>query len=131
MITNKMSLSEMRKELKESRKSMLPPISKMSKTQVAVELEKMKGSIAKVVVPVMEEKKVEKKAVKPKVEDVPSAPAVLEKKVKAEKVAVEKKEKVVAVEKEEKMVPSKYIKGSDAAKQRMAAIRSARGKKTE
>jgi hypothetical protein len=111
----------------------------MSKTQVAVELEKMKGSIAKVVVPVMEEKKVEKKvkAVKPKVEDVPSAPAVLEKvakkvaepKVKAEKkVAVEKK----AVEpKEEKQTPSKYIKGSAEAKERMAAIRSARGKKTE
>jgi hypothetical protein len=126
-----MSLSEMRKELKESRKSMLPPISKMSKTQVAVELEKMKGSIAKVSVPVMEEKKVEKKvkAVKPKVEDVPSAPAVLEK--VAKKVAVEKKEKVVAVKKEEKMVPSKYIKGSAEAKERMAAIRSARGKKTE
>jgi hypothetical protein len=109
---------------------MLPPISKMSKTQVAVELEKMKGSIAKVVVPVMEEKKVavEKKvkAVKPKVEDVPSAPAVLEK--VAKKVAVEKK----AVEpKEEKQVPSKYIKGSDAAKQRMQEIRAKRGKKTE
>jgi TFIIF-interacting CTD phosphatase-like protein len=103
----------------------------MSKSQVAVELEKMRGSVAKVSVPVVEEKKVavEKKEKKEKVVDVPSAPAVLEK--VAKKVAVEKKEKVVAVEKEEKMVPSKYIKGSDAAKERMAEIRSRRGKKTE
>ena len=129
------SLADMRKELKESRKGMMPvPISKMSKSQVAVELEKMRGSVAKVSVPVVEKAVVVEKKVKAekkeKVVDVPSAPAVLEK--VAKKVAEPKiKAEKVAEPKEEKMVPSKYIKGSQEAKDRMAEIRSRRGKKTE
>lgn len=121
-----MSLADLRKELKNLRKEAMPtPVSRMQKTAVAMELERLRGrSVAKV--------------------EVPSAPAVLEKIAKpiAEKKekVVEKKEKVAekpkaekkpVVEKEEKYVPSKFVKGSQEAKDRMAEIRSKKGKKTE
>lgn len=114
-----MSLSDLRKELKNLRKEAMPtPVSRMKKTEVAMELERLRGlgrSAAK------------------KVEETPSAPAALEKVAKkvVEKKVVEKKEKAPKAEapKEEKHVPTKYIKGSQEAKDRMAAIRAKKGQK--
>lgn len=70
-----------------------------------------------------------------KVEETPSAPAVMEK--VAKKVVAEKKEEKVKAEKpkkevaqkEEKHIPTKYIKGSQEAKDRMAQIRAKKGTK--
>ena len=69
--------------------------------------------------------------------DVPTAPAKLE---KISKPVVEKKEKKEEAPKapkvkkedapkEEKYVPSKFVKGSQEAKDRMAAIRAKKGQK--
>ena len=120
-----MSLSDLRKELKSLRKDAMPtPVSRMKKTEVATELERLRGigrsskSVASV--------------------DVPTAPAKLEKISKP----VEKKEKKeeapkapkVKVEKpvaEAPYVPSKFVKGSQEAKDRMAAIRAKKGKKSD
>ena len=123
-----MSLSDLRKELKSLRKDAMPtPVSRMKKTEVAMELERIRGlgrsskSVAAVEVPTAPaklekiSKPVEKKVVEKKVE-APKAP-------KAPKV-----EKAVV---EEKYVPSKFVKGSQEAKDRMAAIRAKKGKKSE
>ena len=119
-----MSLSDLRKELKMLRKDTMPtPISRMKKTEVAMELERLRGlgrsskSVANV--------------------EVPTAPASLEKVAKkvAEKPKVEKpkteKPKKEEAPKEEKYVPSKFIKGSQEAKDRMAAIRAKKGQKKQ
>lgn len=114
-----MSLSDLRKELKNLRKEAMPtPVSRMKKTEVAMELERLRGlgrSAAK------------------KVEETPSAPAALEKVAKkvVEKKVVEKAPKAPKAEapKEEKSIPTKYIKGSQEAKDRMAAIRARKGQK--
>lgn len=117
-----MSLSDLRKELKSLRKETMPtPVSRMKKTEVAMELERLRGlgrGSAK------------------KVEETPSAPAALEKVAKkvVEKKVEEKKEKPVKEKKvetpkEEKYVPSKFVKGSQEAKDRMAAIRAKKGTK--
>ena len=94
------------------------PVSRMKKTEVAMELERLRGL---------------SRASAKKVEETPTAPAKLEKVVK-EKVVKEKaveKPKVSAKqeEKEEKYVPTKYIKGSAEAKERMAMIRAKKGAK--
>lgn len=121
-----MSLADLRKELKMLRKEAMPtPVSRMQKTQVAMELERLRGlgrgskSVATV--------------------EVPSAPAALEKVAKkvaekkeekpVEKKVVEKKVKVAEAPKDEKYVPSKFVKGSVEAKERMAAIRARKGQK--
>lgn len=132
-----MSLSDLRKELKELRKSAMPtPVSKMRKADVSRELERLKGLHSK------EEKKVEavmekEKVAKPIVEKVKK---VQEKEhAKQEKVvekATEKKakkpaEKKPVEKKEEAHKPSKYIKGSAEAKEHMAKIRASRSKKDE
>ena len=123
-----MSLADLRKELKQLRKEAMPvPISRLKKTDVAMELERLRGqgratkSVASVDVPTAPaklekiSKPVEKKVVEKKVE-APKAP----KAPKAEKPVVE-----------EKYVPSKFVKGSQEAKDRMAAIRAKKGKKDE
>lgn len=99
------------------------PVSRMKKTEVAMELERLRGlgrGSAK------------------KVEESPSAPAALEKvakkvSVKEEKPKVEKPkaEKKAEAPKEEKYVPSKFVKGSQEAKDRMAAIRAKKGQKKQ
>lgn len=115
-----MSLTDLRKELKNLRKEAMPtPVSRMKKTEVAMELERLRG--------------LSRTAVAKKVEETPSAPAKLEKIAKP----VEKKEKKEAAPKapkaealkEEKYVPSKFVKGSQEAKDRMAAIRAKKGQK--
>ena len=121
-----MSLADLRKELKSLRKDTMPvPVSRMKKTDVAMELERLRGlgRTSKSVQSV----------------EVPSAPASLEKVAKkvAEKKPVEEKkpkaEKKVAIKeeapKEEKYTPSKFVKGSQEAKDRMAAIRAKKGQK--
>jgi len=113
-----MSLTDLRKELKNLRKEAMPtPVSRMKKTEVATELERLRGlgrgskSVASVEVPTAPAKIT--KPVEKKEEKAPKAP-------KAKKE--EKKE-------EEKYVPSKFVKGSQEAKDRMAAIRSKKGQK--
>ena len=129
-----MSLSELRKELKELRKSAMPtPVSKMRKADVSRELERLKGLHSK------EEKKVEavmekEKVAKPIVEKVKK---VQEKEHAKQEKVVEKKpakkvaEKKPVEKKEEAHKPSKYIKGSAEAKEHMAKIRASRSKKDE
>lgn len=116
-----MSLSDLRKELKSLRKETMPtPVSRMKKTEVAMELERLRG-LGRV-------------AAK-KVEETPSAPAVLEKVAKKVVEKKEEKPKKVAekkkedAQKEEKYVPSKFVKGSAEAKERMALIRAKKGQK--
>lgn len=118
-----MSLSDLRKELKNLRKEAMPtPVSRMKKTEVAMELERLRGL---------------SRGAK-KVEETPSAPAVVEKVAKkvAEKKVEEKpkapkaeKPKKEEAPKEEKYTPSKFVKGSQEAKDRMAAIRAKKGTK--
>lgn len=119
-----MSLTDLRKELKNLRKEAMPtPVSRMKKTEVATELERLRG--------------IGRGSKSVAVVDVPSAPAKLEKIAKKEEKKeeapkapkAEKKEKVKKEEKEEKYVPSKFVKGSQEAKDRMAAIRSKKGQK--
>jgi hypothetical protein len=129
-----MSLSDLRKELKELRKSAMPtPVSKMRKADVSRELERLKGLHSK------EEKKVEavmekEKVAKPIVEKVKK---VQEKEHAKQEKVVEKKpvkkvaEKKPVEKKEEAHKPSKYIKGSAEAKEHMAKIRASRSKKDE
>ena len=120
-----MSLSDLRKELKNLRKEAMPtPVSRMKKTEVAMELERLRGL-----------------GRGSKSVEVPSAPAALEKvakKVVAEKKVEEKpkapkaeKPKKEEAPKEEKYTPSKFVKGSQEAKDRMAAIRAKKGKKSD
>jgi hypothetical protein len=126
-----MSLADLRKELKDLRKSAMPiPVSKMRKADVSRELERLKGLHHK------EEKKVEavmekEKVAKPIVEKVKKVQekehAKQEEVVKPKKVVKEKKPE----EKKEAPKPSKFIKGSEEAKARMAEIRAKRTKKSD
>ena len=65
-----MSLSDLRKQLRELRKMHCPPVSRMKKTEVAMEVERLKGNKATEVV-VREKAKKEKEAVLPMVPEVP------------------------------------------------------------
>lgn len=128
-----MSLSDLRKELKELRKSAMPtPVSKMRKADVSRELERLKGLHSKEekkVEAVMEKEKVAKPVVE-KVKKVQEKEHAKQEKV-VEKVAEKKVVKKVAEKKEEAPKPSKYIKGSAEAKEHMAKIRAKRSKKDE
>lgn len=118
-----MSLVDLRKELKHLRKETMPtPVSRMKKTEVAMELERLRG--------------LSRTTVAKKVEEVPSAPAKLEKiskpvekKEKKEEAPKAPKAKKEEAPKEEKYIPSKFVKGSQEAKDRMAAIRAKKGQK--
>ena len=95
------SLAELRKELKEIRKSTVHPVSRMKKSDLIAELSKHKGSstVAPVPVAVKEEVKVEAPVKKAPVKKV--AKEVAEEKVAAIKVPKEKK----AAPKKEKAEP--------------------------
>jgi hypothetical protein len=125
-----MSLSDLRKELKDLRKSAMPtPVSKMRKADVSRELERLKGLHSKEekkVEAVMEKEKVPKPVVE-KVKKVQEKEHAKQEKVVAKKVVKEKP----AEKKEEAPKPSKYIKGSPEAKEHMAKIRASRSKKDE
>ena len=118
-----MSLADLRKELKDMRKSMTPvPVSRMKKTDVARELERMKGlhtREVKEVKEVLAKEEVPKKVAK-KVETVQK---VAHKQVEEVAVKTTKpKPKPVA----DAPKPKKVEKGSQEAKDRMAAIRAMR-----
>ena len=127
-----MSLSELRAELKNLRKSANPvPASRMKKADVAMEIARLKG----VAPPSTPEKEVKPKADKPKAEK-PKAEKP-KKEVKEEEPAV-KKTKGVKASAQEVVVPTvkdaekKPAKGSDEMKARMAALREKRmAKKSE
>lgn len=128
-----MSLADLRKELKDLRKNAMPtPVSRMKKTDCIREIERLRILHAK------EEKATEKAhreeevAVKTVMKKEKVAPKVEKAVEKVQKTAHKKEEK--AEKKEHKaeegaMKPSKYIKGSQEAKDRMAQIRAMRQKK--
>jgi hypothetical protein len=125
-----MSLVDLRKELKDLRKKAMPtPVSKMRKSDCVAELERLKGIHSKEVKDVkevVEKAEVPKKVVK-KVEAIQKK--AHEKGEEAVKKPVAKKP---AEKKEEApLKPSKFIKGSAEAKERMAEIRAKRSKKNE
>lgn len=129
-----MSLSDMRKEIKELRKKAMPtPVSRMKKTECAAELERLRGKEEKAVEKVLEETKVPGKVAK-KVEavqkkehakqDAAESAVKKTKGVKAPKEEVQKGKVPVAKE------PKKESKvGSEEMKARMAALRAMRKKK--
>ena len=121
-----MSLTDLRKELKNLRKEAMPtPVSRMKKTEVATELERLRGLGRGSTKKVEESAPVEKvaKKVVEKKEEKPKAPKV--EKPKKEEAPKEEKPK------DEKHIPTKYIKGSQEARDRMAMIRSMKGKKEQ
>jgi len=119
-----MSLSDLRKELKDLRKAAMPtPVSRMKKTDVARELERLKGlhhAEVKKVESVLTKEEVPKKVVK-KVEAVQKSEHK-----KQEEVVKTTKPKLKAAPAEEKPKAKKVEKGSQEAKDRMAALRAMR-----
>jgi len=129
-----MKISELRKMLKEHRKTNVAPVSKMQKHQILMELDKYAGTPSstpsKAPVVVNEEKAVKKivKEVKnpepkPAPKKVKVAPSPL---ITAE---VSKKELDKAVEPEKQIARAKLIKGSQEARDFMASIRMKKTKK--
>jgi endonuclease III-like uncharacterized protein len=130
-----MSLSELRKELKDLRKHAMPtPVSRMKKTECIREIERLRILHAKEERATEKAHKEEEVAVK-KVMKKEEAPKKVEKAVeKVQKTAHKKEEKAEKVsnkKEEETLKPSKYIKGSQEAKDRMAKLREMRNKKKE
>jgi hypothetical protein len=134
---DKMKISELRKMLKEHRKSNVAPVSKMAKHQVLAELDRYAStpssqpSHAPVVV-------AQEKAVKvvAKEETKPSTSLPKPKKVKVapmplqEPIVSQKVEKK-AVEPKKEVASSKLIKGSQEARDFMASIRMKKTKKDD
>ena len=137
-----MSVADLRKELKELRKSAMPtPVSRMKKTDVAREIERLKGlhskeekkveavletaevpkKVAKKVASVQKTEHKEQEAVVKKTKGVKSAPEVS---VPMSKPKAEKKPKAEAS-------ADKPAKGSEEMKARMARLREMRKKKSE
>lgn len=134
-----MSVTDLRKELKDLRKSVMPaPVSRMKKTDVAREIERLKGLHGK------EEKKVEavleKAEIPKKVAKKVAAVQEVEhkkqedvvKKTKGVKVEAPKEEKPKKAEKPKADKPKEADKpkaGSEEMKARMAKLREMRKKK--
>lgn len=125
-----MSLADLRKELKDVRKSAMPvPVSRMKKSECAAELERLKGIHHKEVSKV--EKVMEKAEVPKKV-----AKAVKEVQEKAHAKGEEAVKKTKGVKEEAKKAPvsaksDKPAKGSDEMRARMAALRAKRSAKKD
>lgn len=132
-----MSLSDLRKELKELRKKAMPtPVSRMKKADCASELARLKGLHGKEEVAVKEalvEEKVPKKAVK-KVEAVQKVSHKKEEEVlvpsKYAKKAEPKKEEAKPKKAESKPA-AKPAKGSDEMRDRMKKLREMRKSKSD
>ena len=123
-----MKISDLRKMLKEHRKSAIAPVSKMQKHQILMELDKYASTPStqpsKAPVVVNEEKAVKKVVKEVKTPD--PAPAPKKTKVAPTKLMqpeVSKKELDKAVEPVKEVARSKLIKGSEEARQFMASIR--------
>jgi len=145
-----MSASDLKKELKALRKTHCPPVSKMKKTDVEKEVARLKGHTPthipvekeedkKARVTAVKEKKVAKVAAK--LEEVKKsfepvkAKSAPKKSVKID-LSGKEKETPPAITKKEAPAPApvqakapRPAKGSQEAKDRMAAIRALRGKK--
>jgi hypothetical protein len=132
-----MSLSDLRKELKELRKKAMPtPVSRMKKADCASELARLKGLHGKEEVAVKEalvEEKVPKKAVK-KVEAVQKVSHKKEEEVlvpsKYAKKSEPKKEEAKPKKAESKPA-AKPAKGSDEMRDRMKKLREMRKSKSD
>lgn len=134
---DKMKISEMRKMLKEHRKSHVAPVGKMSKMAIAQELDRYASSGSKLpekspVVKGQEDavkkivKEVKDKSVKtPKVKDTPQAP---EKLLPLMEKKASKKVEDEAVEPAKQVARAKLIKGSKEARDFMAMIRMKKSK---
>lgn len=136
-----MSLADLRKELKSLRKTAMPtPVSRMKKTDCVREIERLRILHAKEEASTKETHATEEKAVKKvmKTEAVPKKVAEKVEAVQKKSHAKEEKMEKKAHKKEERPPhgsppsptgPSKFIKGSEEAKARMAALRAMRKKK--
>lgn len=131
----KMKISELRKMLKEHRKTHVAPVSKMAKHHILAELDKYAStpssqpSKAPVVVK-------EEKAVKEEVKELKSKPKSAPKKTKVEPMplvepVVSKKVEDKAVEPKKEVARAKLIKGSKEARDFMASIRMKKTKKDD
>lgn len=139
-----MSVADLRKELKELRKSAMPtPVSRMKKTDVAREIERLKGlhgkeekkveavletadvpkKVAKKVAAVQKTEHSKQEEVVKKTKGVKSAPEV--------SVPVAKPKKETKPKAEPKKSEDKPAKGSEEMKARMAKLREMRKKKSE
>jgi len=130
LLPYKMSLAEMRAELKKMRKEKMPmPISRMKKSECAAELERLKGIHHKEVAKV--EKVMEKAEVPKKVAKVVKA---VQEKAHAKGEEVVKRTPGVKAPKEEKKAAPKSdkpAKGSEEMRARMAALREKRKAKKD
>jgi len=130
-----MSLSELRKELKDLRKSAMPtPVSRMKKTECVREIERLRILHAKEERATEKAHKEEEVAVKKVMKEEKAPKKVAEKVEKVQTKAhktEEKAEKKGHKTEQETLKPTKFIKGSQEAKDRMAKLREMRGKKKE
>ena len=122
-----MKISELRKLLKEHRKTTIAPVSKMQKHHILMELEKFGGSAH---APEVKQEKAISKVVKEVLAPAP-LPKIKEQKIPSTPLAkpvVSKKELDKAVEPEKQVARSRLIKGSAEAKAFMASIRMKKSK---
>lgn len=130
-----MSLADLRKELKTLRKTAMPtPVSRMKKTECVREIERLRILHGKEEKMTEKAHKEEEKAVKKVMKEEKVPPKTETKVAKVQKDAHKKEEKTEkkAHKKEEDnspLPPSKFVKGSQEAKDRMAALRAMRKKK--
>ena len=134
-----MSLSDLRKELKELRKKAMPtPVSRMKKADCAAELARLKGHHAKEEVKVAEVLKGEKVS-KPVAKKVKEVQKESHKKEEAElyvpsksiKKTVPKEEAPKKVEDKPKADAKKPAKGSEEMRERMKKLREMRKAKSD
>lgn len=125
-----MSLSELRKELKDLRKHAMPtPVSRMKKTECVREIERLRILHAKEEKATEKSHKEEEGAVKKVMKAEKVAPKVEKAVEKVQKTAHKKEEtgeKKSHKKEEETLKPSKFVKGSQEAKDHMAKIRAMR-----
>jgi hypothetical protein len=125
-----MKISELRKMLKEHRKTTIAPVSKMQKHHILMELEKFGGSTPSSAPAVVKQEKAISKVVKEVLAPAP-LPKIKEQKIPSTPLAkpvVSKKELDKAVEPEKQVARSRLIKGSAEAKAFMASIRMKKSK---
>jgi len=130
-----LKVSELRKLLKEHRKTNVAPVSKMAKHQILMELDRYASTPStqpsKAPAPVGQEK-----AVKVEAKEVKSVPKPAPKKTKVDPMPlqepiVSKKELDKSVEPVKEVARAKLIKGSKEARDFMASIRMKKTKKDD
>lgn len=122
---DKMKISELRKILKEHRKTAVTPVSKMAKHQVLMELDKYAATPSSTPAPVVVEGK---KAIKEeKAEVKPVSKVKVKVPMSQEPVAAIEK----AAEPKKDVARVKLIKGSKEARDFMASIRMKKTKETD